>query len=131
MEKINVRTIDATIKVIENLKIKANDEYTNLKEYANEEKELKMFMDNFNQTIESIKAKRINKKNFKKYTTANMKTIIEEINKVTKSKNEKLTEIIQKAINVKQSWSEYLNYSNSSVQIVLFVFVFVWFLQVK
>ena len=51
-----------------------------------------------NKKIESIKAKRINKKNFKKYTTANMKTIIEEINKVTKSKNEKLTEIIQKAM---------------------------------
>ena len=32
-----------------------------------------------------------------------MKTIIEEINKVTKSKNEKLTEIIQKAINVKKT----------------------------
>ena len=64
-------------------------------------------------------------------STANMKTIIEEMKKVTKSKNGKLTEIIHKAINVKQSWSEYSNYSNSSVQIVLFVFVFVWFLQVE
>ena len=30
-----------------------------------------------------------------------------------------------------QRWSEYSNYSNSSVRIVLFVFVFVWFLQVE
>ena len=32
-----------------------------------------------------------------------MKAIIEDIKKLTKSKNEKLTEIIQKAINVKKT----------------------------
>ena len=38
------------------------------------------------------------------------------------------------SLNTEQSWSEYSdysNYSNSSVRIVLFVFVFIWFLNVE
>ena len=108
MRKINDRTIDATIKDIQNLKMKANEDYNkDFIQYDYKENDLNILMKNLNQTIEAIKAKRINKKNFKKYSMTNLKFISEEAKKVINTKNTKLTEIIQKAISLKKK--EYPN----------------------
>ena len=102
VDKIDGRTIDATIKEIEDVKIKTNNSFKNLINHDGKGDDLEIFMKNFNQTIESIKAKRINKKSFKKYSTTNLKSIIEELSQIINSKNVKLTEFIQKAIKVKK-----------------------------
>ena len=108
MRKINDRTIDATIKDIQNLKMKANEDYNkDFIQYDYKENDLNILMKNLNQTFEAIKAKRINKKNFKKYSMTNLKFISEEAKKVINTKNTKLTEIIQKAISLKKK--EYPN----------------------
>ena len=102
VNKIDGRTIDATIKVIEDVKIKTNNSYKSLINHDGKGDDVEIFMNNFNLSIESIKAKRINKKSFKKYSTTNLQSIIEELIQIINSKNVKLTEIIQKAIKVKK-----------------------------
>ena len=82
--------------------IKTNNSFKNLINHDGKGDDVEIFMNNFNLNIKSIKAKRINKKSFKKYSTTNLQSIIEELIQIINSKNLKLTEIIQKAIKVKK-----------------------------